>query len=183
MPGRPPTVHRASAIPVRSSGAWPRRGFALWPRRPPRPQWAPKSTRSTAMSLESVAVAVRRAKSVYARKPGLAFHGDAPATAAWQGGLRCVSRHANGARLVTDMPTEVGGTGDQVTPGWLFRAGLASCAATTFAAHAADEGIELTRLEIRVESQSDSRGFLGVPAEDGTRVYAGPSGLRMHVDI
>ena len=31
-----------------------------------------------------------------------------------------------GATLLTDMPPELGGSGDQVTPGWLMRAGLAS---------------------------------------------------------
>jgi uncharacterized OsmC-like protein len=60
------------------------------------------------------------------------------------------------------MPSEVGGSGDQVTPGWLFRAGLASCAATRIAMAAAAEGIELATLEVRASSRSDTRGLLGM---------------------
>jgi uncharacterized OsmC-like protein len=94
-----------------------------------------------------------------------------------------VTAHANGARLTTDMPAEVGGTGDQVTPGWLFRAGLAACTATTIASRAADEGIELTLLEVRVDSRSDSRGFLDMPGEDGLPVCAASKDVRMRVRI
>ena len=74
------------------------------------------------------------------------MHDDAPATARWQGGTprRHVS-HADGTQVPTDMPAELGGSGDQVTPGWLFRAGLASCAATSIVLAAAAEGIELDR--------------------------------------
>ncbi len=81
------------------------------------------------------------------------------------------------------MPGELGGTGDQVTPGWLFRAGLASCAATSIAMTAAAEGIELTTLEVRASSRSDTRGLLGMTDADGAPVYAGPSDVRMHVRI
>jgi len=64
-------------------------------------------------------------------RPGLLP--DRPATARWERGTRVVASHANGAQMATDMPNELGGTGDGVTPGWLFRAGLASCAATSIA--------------------------------------------------
>ena len=75
----------------------------------------------------------------------MGMHDDAPATARWRGGTRVVTSHANGIEIPTDMPGELGGSGDRVTPGWLFRAGLASCAATRIAMGAAAEGIELTR--------------------------------------
>jgi uncharacterized OsmC-like protein len=78
----------------------------------------------------------------------------------------------------TDMPSELGGTGDQVTPGWLWRAGLASCTATRIAMAAAVEGIQLQTLELRASSRSDTRGMLGMDA-----VQVGPSDVRLHVRI
>jgi len=135
------------------------------------------------MSLESIAEAVRRARDVFARRPSAAEHDDSTALTTWQAGLRCVSTHPSGAQFTTDMPREVGGSGEHVTPGWFFRAGLAACTATTIAARAADEGIDLTVLEVRVDSRSDARGFLAMQGEDGSPVCAAPSEIRMHVRI
>jgi uncharacterized OsmC-like protein len=81
------------------------------------------------------------------------------------------------------MPGELGGTGDQVTPGWLLRAGLAACTATRIAMGAAAAGIELTTLELRATSRSDTRGLLGMTASDGTSVDAGPQDVQLHVTI
>ena len=136
-----------------------------------------------AMTAHDIAIAMQRAKRVLQRHPEMALHDDAPATARWQGGTRIVSSHANGIHLSTDMPGELGGSGDQVTPGWLFRAGLASCFATCIAMGAADEGIELTTLEVLATSRSDSRGLLGVRDANGKAVFAGPSEVRLHVRI
>jgi len=113
----------------------------------------------------------------------MGMHDDAPATARWHGGMRVVSSHANGTQVQTDMPTELGGTGDQVSPGWLFRAGFASCVATTIAMHAASEGIELKELELSARSRSDTRGLLGMSDTDGTPVSAGPRDVQLHVRI
>jgi uncharacterized OsmC-like protein len=81
------------------------------------------------------------------------------------------------------MPTELGGTGDQVTPGWLFRAGLASCFATCIAMQAAARGIALTALEVRAASRSDLRGLFGMLDTDGEPVGAGPIRARLTVRI
>jgi len=83
----------------------------------------------------------------------------------------------------TDMPTELGGSGDLVTPGWLFRAGLASCATTSIALTAAAQGIVLDALEVRVDSRSDTRGLLGMADERGEPVHAGPKDVTMSVRI
>jgi hypothetical protein len=115
------------------------------------------------MSLQHVATALQRVETVFARRPDLALHDDAPAQARWESGTRIVASHANGTQFETDMPAEIGGTGDRVTPGWLFRAGLASCAVTSIAMAAAAEGIELSSLQaigIRVGRDVPSeRGF------------------------
>jgi organic hydroperoxide reductase OsmC/OhrA len=81
------------------------------------------------------------------------------------------------------MPTELGGNGDEVTPGWLFRAGLASCLATRIAMNAAAEGIELTALDVLATSRSDLRGLLGMADSSNAPVGAGPSELQLRVRI
>ena len=75
------------------------------------------------------------------------------------------------------MPASVGGAGSSPSPGWLFRAALASCEATLIAMRAAVQGIQLSRLEVAVDSESDDRGILGL--DEG--VPAGP--LRIHVRV
>ena len=135
------------------------------------------------MGMNDVASAIHRVRNALSRRPDMGDHEDTSATARWEQGVRVVSTHPNGARLTTDMPAEVGGTGDQVTPGWLFRAGLASCTATTVALAAAAEGIELTALEVKVTSRTDSRGFLGMADDRGDPVFAGPAHVWMHVKI
>lgn len=131
----------------------------------------------------TIATALRRVESAFQRRPELGLHDDAPATACWQGGTRVVASHANGTQLPSDMPSELGGTGDQVTPGWLFRAGLASCAATSIVMVAATEGVMLDLLEVEVHSRSDARGLLGMADATGAPVYAGPGEMRLQVRI
>jgi uncharacterized OsmC-like protein len=135
------------------------------------------------MAMHDVAAAMRRVETVLRRRPDMGLHDDAPAMARWEDGTRIVASHANGTTLSTDMPDELGGSGHQVTPGWLFRAGIASCLATTIAMAAATEGIELTTLEVRVESRSDTRGLLRMAGADGETVSAGPQDMRLHVSI
>jgi organic hydroperoxide reductase OsmC/OhrA len=135
------------------------------------------------MTIEDIAAAVQRVESVLKRRPATGIHDDAPATAQWQRDLRVVARHANGTQMVTDMPSELGGSGDQVTPGWLFRAGLASCLATRIAMGAATAGIELTLLEVLASSRSDARGLFGMVDVSGEPVGAGPRDVQLLVRI
>jgi uncharacterized OsmC-like protein len=120
---------------------------------------------------------------VLQHSPSLGLREDAPAIAHWQGGTRVVTAHAMGTEVSSDLPTELGGTGDQITPGWLFRAGLAACAATSIALRAAQEGIELSTLKVKATSRSDTRGMLGMQAAGGEPIYAGPGDLQLHVQI
>jgi uncharacterized OsmC-like protein len=135
------------------------------------------------MSTRKITEAIQRIEAVLQRKPEFGLHDDAPATAAWKDGTRFVASHPNGLQVATDMPTEFGGTGDQVTPGWLFRAGLASCAATSILLAAAKAGIELASLEVKAGSRSDTRGLLGLPGADGQPVYGGPGDVTLSVRI
>jgi uncharacterized OsmC-like protein len=61
------------------------------------------------------------------------------------------------------MPEPMGGSGNGSNPGWLLRAGMASCAATAIAMRAATLGIALSTLEVNVQSESDARGLVGIP--------------------
>ena len=135
------------------------------------------------MTAQVIAAALQRVEAVLRRRPEAGLHDDAPATARWDGGTRVVASHANGKQVMTDMPVELGGSGDQVSPGWLFRAGFASCTATVIAMTAAAEGIELDALEVLASSRSDIRGLLGMSDADGEPVYAGSRDMRMLVRI
>lgn len=135
------------------------------------------------MATQDIAAALQRVKSVLQRRPEAGLHDDAPATARWDGNLRVVASHANGRQVLTDMPGEFGGGGDQVTPGWLLRAGFASCTATCIAMGAAAEGIELDSLEVLARSRSDSRGLPGVADADAEPVSAGPRDMELTVRI
>jgi len=125
-----------------------------------------------------VAAALERVRKILLRSPKTGLHADAPATARWNGGTRVITTHDNGTQVATDLPTEVGGGGTAVTPGWHLRAGLAACLTTTVAMRAAVEGIELSELEVVANSVSDFRGVLGM---DGTS--AGPGDVQLRVKI
>jgi uncharacterized OsmC-like protein len=126
------------------------------------------------MTLQHIAGALERAAAALKRRPDLATYEDAPATARWTGGLHCISSHPNGTAIATDLPEGIGGAGGHVSPGWLMRASLASCAASSIVLCAATVAIELTSLEIVVGSRSDARGMLGVAGDDGRAVDPAP---------
>lgn len=138
---------------------------------------------ATTTSLHDVTQAVHRVRAVLERRPEAGIHDDPPATARWEGGTRCSTRHANGTLVPTDMPRELGGSGETVTPGWLFRASLASCAATSIVLAAAAQEIALDSLEVQATSRSDARGLLCVAETDGSVVYGGPGDMELHIHI
>jgi uncharacterized OsmC-like protein len=151
-------------------------------RREFRPQWLQIGD-TRAAHVTDIAAALQRVEKILLRSPKTGLHVDAPATARWNGGTEVTTTHENGTRLATDLPTQMGGGGTAVTPGWLLRAGLASCVTTRIAMAAAVAGIELTELEVVATSQSDARGLLGMADADGQPVPAGPRDLQLHVKI
>jgi uncharacterized OsmC-like protein len=135
------------------------------------------------MNLQGIAAALQRVEAVLRRRPDVGVHEDAAASARWQGGGSVVTTHPNGKQLLTDVSKELGGSGEQVTPGWLFRAGFAACAATSIALKAAAHGVDLTTLEVRADSRSDVRGILGMVDAEGIPVTAGPLDIQLTVRI
>jgi uncharacterized OsmC-like protein len=136
-----------------------------------------------AMTTENISNAMQRVRAVLARRPEAGIHADEPAIARWDGGMRVATRHENGTQVTTDMPVQLGGTGDQVTPGWLFRAGLASCLATRIAMEAAVAAITLTRLEVLARSTSNARGLLGMTDNGDKKVTPAPYEVQLEVRI
>jgi uncharacterized OsmC-like protein len=113
----------------------------------------------------------------------MGIHQDEPAVARWDGGLKVTTRHANGLEISTDMPAELGGEANQVSPGWLLRAALASCLATRVAMEAAEAGVVITRLEVMAKSTSDARGLLGMMGDNGDPIAPAPSEVTLEVRI
>ncbi|CAA9435846.1 MAG: hypothetical protein AVDCRST_MAG51-2928 [uncultured Ramlibacter sp.] len=131
------------------------------------------------MPTPSIRAALERVEAGFTAKPQMALQSDAPARAVFAGGLAAQVLHPQGHSLRTDMPAPMGGTGEQVTSGWLMRAALASCTSTMIAMRAARLGIEFTRLEVVVKSRTDARGMLGL--DDA--VPAGPLDIDVSVII
>jgi len=135
------------------------------------------------MAMEQIAASLERVASVLRRKPQAGVADDSAATARWAAGLRTSVHSDTGFSVATDMPAELGGEASAMAPGWLLRAGLASCSATRIAMAAAAEGITLQTLEVRATSRSDARGMLAIPESDGDAVPAGPLAMALHVRI
>ena len=131
------------------------------------------------MGSTEIATAVAGARAYLSAHPDEARYRDSAATAVVEDGLRIRVDGQDGASLTTDMVTAVGGGGSAPSPAWLFRAGYASCVATLIALAAAVDGVELTRLEVTVDSESDDRGILGIDPS----VVAGPLSVRVAVRI
>jgi uncharacterized OsmC-like protein len=128
--------------------------------------------------VESIRNAVEGASRHLAEHPEAATDTDAAATAVHEEGLRFRVDGPKGA-LTSDMAKSVGGGATAPTPAWLLRAALASCDASLVAMEAARDGVELTDLEVAVDSDSDFRGILGV--DDS--VHPGPLTLRVRIQL
>jgi uncharacterized OsmC-like protein len=128
--------------------------------------------------MESIRNAIETASGYLRENPDAATGTDAAATAVREDGLRFRVEGPKGD-VTTDMSESVGGGATAPTPGWLLRAALASCDATTVAMEAARAGVELTDLKVSVESESDFRGVLGV--DDS--VNPGPIAVRVRIEL
>jgi uncharacterized OsmC-like protein len=128
--------------------------------------------------MESIRSAIETASGYLREHPEAAAGTDAPATAVREEGLRFRVEGPKG-QVTSDMSESVGGGAAAPTPGWLLRAALASCDATLVAMEAARDNVELTDLTVRVESESDFRGVLGV---DGS-VHPGPLAVRVRIEV
>lgn len=114
------------------------------------------------MTTEHIARSIEIARQYLADHPDEARYADSAATATVESGLRCRVAGPNGETVYTDMVAGVGGGATAPSPGWLSRAAHAACDATLVAMRAAELGLDLQRVEVTVDSDSDDRGLLGV---------------------
>jgi uncharacterized OsmC-like protein len=128
--------------------------------------------------MESIRSAIEAASGHLTEHPEAAVATDAAATAVRDHGLRFRVEGPKGS-VSSDMTKAVGGDASAPSPGWMLRAALASCDATLVAMEAARDGIDLTDLEVTVESDSDFRGVLGV--DDS--VNPGPLAVRVRIQL
>ena len=133
---------------------------------------------ATNVGLVSDRIAERLAslEGFYAEQPHRATAADAPATAVLGPDLTCEVAGPDGWSMHTAMMKAVGGDASGPTPGWVMRAALVSCTATTIAMRAAQAGIEIASVEVVAESRSDGRGLLGVEGHH-------PEPLEMHLTV
>lgn len=128
------------------------------------------------MSTAHLAECLHTVRRQLTRHPEAATQDDSGVTATMTSGLHVSVTDDAGRTLTTDMPAVLGGSGSAATPGTLWRAAIAACDATTLAMVAAEQGIALARVDVRVDSRSDHRGLLGIE-DDGKAVVAGPIDL------
>jgi uncharacterized OsmC-like protein len=131
------------------------------------------------MSTASIREAIEKTSRTLTEQPEKARSKNVPATARLLDGLRCEVTGPNGETSRTDMPPAMGGTASAPNPAWFLRAALASCTATAIAMRAAKLDVNLTTLEVTVESYSDNRGILGLD----DKISAGLSSLATRVKI
>ena len=105
------------------------------------------------MTSERIRSSIEAAMKYLIEHPEQARYSDSPATATLVEGLLVRVDGPSGETLDTDMPQSVGGGGTGPSPGWIFRAALASCEATLIAMRAAVQGVELKLLEVIVDSK------------------------------
>jgi uncharacterized OsmC-like protein len=122
---------------------------------------------------------IEAARKYLGQHPEEARYTDSAATARLESGLVIKVDAPDGSSIRTDMPVSVGGRGSAPSPGWVLRAAQASCLATLIAMRAAEEGMELTRLAVTVDSESDDRGILGMDES----VPSGPLSSRLRVEM
>jgi uncharacterized OsmC-like protein len=131
------------------------------------------------MTNAGIREAIGGAVAYLSEHPDEARYTDSIATAVLTAGLAMTISGPDGASIKTDMPKSVGGGGAAPSPGWLLRAAQASCLATLIAMRAAHHRLDLARVEVTVDSESDDRGILGIDES----IPAGPLSSRARVRI
>ena len=130
-----------------------------------------------AISTENIRSSIEGTISYLKANPEKAFKKVTAATAVLERGLKVRTMGPEDEVIISDMPPTVGGEGSAPTPGWYMQAALATCNATGIAMRAAREGIELTTLEVLIDTESDTRGIFGF--DDS--IQAGPLNMRTRV--
>src|SRR3954467_14060939 len=127
--------------------------------------------------MASIRDAVNGAIEYLSSHPDEARYGDSQAVARIESGLRVVTTGPDGSAATTDMTTGIGGGGTAPSPGWLFRAAIASCVATFVAMRAAQLERTIEALEIAVDSESNDLGLFDLDPD------VPPGALSMRINV
>ena len=130
-------------------------------------------------TLDNIRESMQGVIGYYTQNPDKALSQDKEAVAVIEEGLRVRATGPDGQTLICDMPKGLGGGATAPSPGWMMRAALANCEAVMIALRAAQLGIHLDTLEVRVDSLSDDRGMLGM---DDSKP-AGPLNMKVGIRI
>src|SRR5262245_19412073 len=113
------------------------------------------------MSGETIREALQQVEKVFVETPEKARSKDA-ATASLRDGLAFEVTGTRGQVLQTDMPKGVGVSASGPTRGcWLWTS-VAYCTGWVIRRHDASLGVNVDKLEVTVEAESDTRGMLGL---------------------
>lgn len=127
--------------------------------------------------MTDVGQALAKAIGYLTEHPAEARYTDSAAVAKLERGLLVTVTDPKGRTVTTDMSAGVGGGDSAPSPGWLFRASLAACDTTLIAMRAAMLGVELTEVQVTIDSESNDHGILGIDPS----VPAGPLSIRTRV--
>ena len=105
---------------------------------------------------------IAQAVEYLSANPDEARYTDSVARATLGASLRVDVSGSDGEQISTDMPGAIGGLAEAPSPGWFYRAAIASCVASTISMEAARSGVSLESREVEVDSESDDRGILGI---------------------
>jgi uncharacterized OsmC-like protein len=126
-----------------------------------------------------IAEAVATASAYLTEHADEARYRDSVAHAHLDSGLAITVTGPSAESLTTDMPKGIGGAASAPSPGWIMRAATASCVTTLIAIRAAATGVELTSVDVDVDSESDDRGILGLDSG----IPAGALSVKVQVTI
>lgn len=126
-----------------------------------------------------IGTAIAGAIEYLTQHPDEARYTDSEAVASLDGGLHVTVRDPAGRTVETDMPKGVGGGETAPSAGWLFRAAIAACDTTLIAMRAAILDVDLTDVQVTIDSESNDHGILGIDES----VPAGPLSVRTRVHV
>jgi uncharacterized OsmC-like protein len=126
------------------------------------------------MSLDTLIADTRKAIAVDAAKARVVFAAEGTLVGVTEVDIR-TGTHS----FKVDEPRSLGGANAAANPVQYALASLGSCQAITYQVWAAQLGVKLDSITVRVEGDLDLRGFLGV--DDGVR--PGLSAVRVEVTV
>ena len=131
------------------------------------------------MSIEDIRSSMEKTLSFLKANPEKAKIKGKAATAVLESGLKVRTTGPNDQMIVSDIPSGMGGGESAPAPGWYMQAALAACYTSGIALKAAQQGIELSKLEVSIDAESDARGFFGFDEN----IKAGPVNVKASVII